>query len=203
MKEATITAQTPNTSGQWKDFVKNVDYDGYQSLINQLYQKKISQYSEPNQLNIGIYGQNSDRTVAVPDEIKNRLMKEANAEAMPLLKVIYAAEVSGEEPSSFEYIINPFARASFLSARAETVSSNEEAFVLLAEVSLDVAFSWYAGFKVTKRSMDFLPYHRAKGYGMNMYMMVNGSWEFISMNLKLGEEKWELQSIDCILISLN
>ena len=140
---------------KWKTLSLNMGNStaGFQSYYNQaggasavdavgdqIYQGKLSAYT--NNFAKGVYGQNQDGSVAVPQAIQDRLRNEANAEAFDSFKAIYAMEKSGQDPSSFNYFANPLARAMYAGARANAVTGQGEAVGMIKGVALDVALQY-------------------------------------------------------------
>lgn len=93
---------------------------------------------------------------------------------MSALKQMWAMEKSGINPNSLNYMLNPLARAGYLSTLALTVSSKDEALDILSQTTLEVATSWYAGFKLTNTSIDIRYYKGAKGIGIGINTYIKG-----------------------------
>jgi RHS repeat-associated protein len=153
-----ITEQKSKASQEWISYISSIGVNGYNDFINTLYQSKLSQYTSPTQLNIGIYGQNSDGSVAVPNSLKEQLFQQANSEALPALKQAWAMQQSGIDPNSMNFMFNPIARAGYYSSLALTVSSTKEGWAILGTATIDVALTWSCRFAYNNNPF--------RGYGL-------------------------------------
>jgi RHS repeat-associated protein len=151
MPEVEVVAQKSNASKEWKDFITNLGPEGYNNFVTELYESKLAPYKQDTGLNRGFYGTDELGNINVPDSIKDKLRGEAEKEAMPTLKAMWATEKSGIDPNSLNYAINPLARAHYLSTRALAVSSTEEGKELVGNVLADVSMQWLGRFTAFKQ----------------------------------------------------
>jgi RHS repeat-associated protein len=155
LQEVTIGAiATGKADPGFKKWIENIGYEGVEKFAGTLYENKLKAYNDG--LARLAYGTDSFGFVSVPESIKTRLRTEAEAEAMPTLKSIWASEKSGVDPSSFNYFINPLARAQYLYYRALTVTKKDEGWSLVKDVGINVGLSWLANMNLTGQSVKFL-----------------------------------------------
>jgi RHS repeat-associated protein len=171
-KAVEITAEKSNADHSWKEYIGNFGSENFDNYVQALYQAKLEPYQVQNGMNIGLYGRNSDGTVAVPNEIKSKLRAEAGSEAMPALKAAWAKEKSGVDPNSISYSLNPFERSHYNHWRTLAVSSSNEAWDVIAIAGMEIATSWMMHVKATSQAIKLHQYPRVNGGGLNFY--VNG-----------------------------
>ena len=90
----------------------------------------------------------------VPAERIDQLRREVNEEVIPSIKDAYAAKISGIDPSTFGYAINPLARANYAGARARTVFTSDEAMSLFSETGFQVALMWAGSVSFAKPHLE-------------------------------------------------
>jgi RHS repeat-associated protein len=167
LAEVTISAPRSNASKEWKVFINNIGEQGYNDFVNKLYAAKLAPYQQNTGLNKSLYGSDSNGQINVPHDIRSTLYAEAQREALPTLKAIWAMEKSGVDPRSANYMFNPFARASYLSTRALAVSSGEEGLGLLSTVTFGIALQWIGGLRATNQGVSsWINMKNSKGGGI-------------------------------------
>ncbi|MDI9866329.1 hypothetical protein QM480_18460 [Flectobacillus sp. DC10W] len=105
-----------------------------------------------------IYGGNADGQVQIPNDILEGIDQEVDDEAMLALAMLWASEQSGVNPNSFNFDINPFARANFYNSYLSTGVSNEEAGSLVTSVGASTALAYAV-------KIDGFTIGTKKGYG--------------------------------------
>jgi RHS repeat-associated protein len=127
-----INGQNIINSGQkFTEYLSGFSTSALQDLTKAIYQQKVMAESSNDK---GMTGNG-----VLNDERKEALRVETNREALSTIKSVWAAEMSGTDPGTFLYSINPIARANFMSARALAATTNDEAFELISAVSFDIS----------------------------------------------------------------
>lgn len=126
-----------NSGHQFVEFVSKLGTSALSDLTRSIYNQKVNRESS--------FARGLTGNGVLSDETLDRFRKEANRESLSALKTAWAKELSGTDPASINYMINPFARANFLSTRALAATSNEEALGLISATAVDVATQWLFG----------------------------------------------------------
>lgn len=146
-----------NLGNSTQDFKEYYNQAGGPEAIDKIGDKILEQKLSDRYYGIGRF---SEDDYTVPQAVYSELRNASNAEAFDAFKTLYAMEKSGEDPSSFKFFINPLARANYMNARAQAVTSSQEALGVVAGVALDVALSYVGRPIVIKNTQPF------RGYGL-------------------------------------
>lgn len=148
LPDVEIAIPKTNSDPGYKEAAETLGQEGLADLKEDIYQAKIA--STNTTLHRGIWGQDGQGNVVVPDEFKKRFRQEAEQEAIPAFKAAWAMQQSGQDPSSFNYFVNPLARVAYLRARARAVTSRQEGFSLVTEVGFSVALQYVGRISLLK-----------------------------------------------------
>jgi RHS repeat-associated protein len=170
LPEVTVTARKRDISSSWSNYINNLGNEGYNSFKEIYREHKLSPYN--SNFSGAIYGRDANGQVQIPDDILDRIDQEVDDEAMLALAMLWASEQSGVDPDSFNFDINPFARANFYNSYLSTGLSSKNAKELLKSLLFDVAVAW-GGKLISPRT----PKNSHFGYGYKI-----GKFDFMYKN---------------------
>ena len=171
LNAVTITA-TRIGSQDWQNFTQTIGYEGYRNFVQTLYQSKLDPYR--SEFAVKIYGRDGQGNVNIPDEIEERELEEAEEEALPLLATLWAISESGEDPTSFGYLLNPLAQANFLNSYVQTGLSTEEAKQLVTSVGVQVGIAWLGSYSIKSPNQILVNKTESNGGGITLFQVKNG-----------------------------
>ena len=141
LPEFTVTAfRRGNASPEFIKWLEGIGTEGLASLKNELYEAKKKAFDVG--LSRAYYGKDALGRAKVPSEIQARYRAEADKEAMPILRAMWAESASGFKRNS----LNPISRAGYKRKLAQTVRTQEEGWELITDVGMEVGIAWLTRF---------------------------------------------------------
>ncbi|MDR1092169.1 MAG: hypothetical protein LBL79_13935, partial [Prevotella sp.] len=132
-----------NADPDFKDWFRSIGgIDAIAEFEELLYEKGLDSYRDG--YGRAIYGTDAYGNVAIPENIRDKVRKEAKAAAFPTIKSLYAFDRSGTDPDGISFNLNPFSleRVGYFYYRALAVTSTVEGYELVTGIGIQVGIDW-------------------------------------------------------------